>query len=181
MPFLFLRVARLASCNNSRRFVYTSIISRHATPAVSLPAATGRNAVVTYHHPIQRNLSNGPDLKSFMPTRGLPPKRGIPNVQHVVAVSSAKGGVGKSTVAGTQCQTLYSVLLPNGLTYMPPQSIWPCLWRYILPARALASSTWTSLVPRYQNSWASKTSKASLFPLVRSPLASPFLTRRFFW
>jgi ATP-binding protein involved in chromosome partitioning len=31
--------------------------------------------------------------------RGLPPKRPIPNVKHVLLVSSAKGGVGKSTLA----------------------------------------------------------------------------------
>lgn len=31
--------------------------------------------------------------------RGLPEKRPIPNVTKVVAVSSAKGGVGKSTIA----------------------------------------------------------------------------------
>lgn len=35
-----------------------------------------------------------------MPRRGLPPKRGIPNVKKVIAVASGKGGVGKSTVAG---------------------------------------------------------------------------------
>ncbi|EXJ91291.1 hypothetical protein A1O1_04401 [Capronia coronata CBS 617.96] len=31
--------------------------------------------------------------------RGLPPKRRIPHVSHTIAVSSAKGGVGKSTLA----------------------------------------------------------------------------------
>lgn len=31
--------------------------------------------------------------------RGLPQKRAIPNVSHIIAVSSAKGGVGKSTLA----------------------------------------------------------------------------------
>jgi ATP-binding protein involved in chromosome partitioning len=33
--------------------------------------------------------------------RGLPQKRSIKDVKKVVAVSSAKGGVGKSTIAGT--------------------------------------------------------------------------------
>ena len=32
--------------------------------------------------------------------RGLPQKRNIKNVKKVIAVSSAKGGVGKSTIAG---------------------------------------------------------------------------------
>jgi ATP-binding protein involved in chromosome partitioning len=31
--------------------------------------------------------------------RGLPEKRSIPDVRKVIAVSSAKGGVGKSTIA----------------------------------------------------------------------------------
>lgn len=33
--------------------------------------------------------------------RGLPEKRSIKDVNKIVAVSSAKGGVGKSTIAGT--------------------------------------------------------------------------------
>lgn len=41
-----------------------------------------------------------------IPRRGLPAKRRIPNVEKVVAVSSAKGGVGKSTIAGTAYQTI---------------------------------------------------------------------------
>jgi ATP-binding protein involved in chromosome partitioning len=32
--------------------------------------------------------------------RGLPQKRSIKDVRKIVAVSSAKGGVGKSTIAG---------------------------------------------------------------------------------
>jgi ATP-binding protein involved in chromosome partitioning len=32
--------------------------------------------------------------------RGLPQKRSIKDVKKIVAVSSAKGGVGKSTIAG---------------------------------------------------------------------------------
>jgi ATP-binding protein involved in chromosome partitioning len=33
--------------------------------------------------------------------RGLPQKRHIKDVKKVIAISSAKGGVGKSTIAGT--------------------------------------------------------------------------------
>jgi ATP-binding protein involved in chromosome partitioning len=33
--------------------------------------------------------------------RGLPERRAIKDVKKVIAVSSAKGGVGKSTIAGT--------------------------------------------------------------------------------
>lgn len=33
--------------------------------------------------------------------RGLPEKRPITDVKKVIAVSSAKGGVGKSTISGT--------------------------------------------------------------------------------
>lgn len=33
--------------------------------------------------------------------RGLPQKRKIKDVDRVIAVSSAKGGVGKSTIAGS--------------------------------------------------------------------------------
>jgi ATP-binding protein involved in chromosome partitioning len=48
---------------------------------------------------------------SFPRRRGLPQKRAIRDVKKVVAVSSAKGGVGKSTVAGScfpscQCNLL---------------------------------------------------------------------------
>ena len=35
-----------------------------------------------------------------MMKRGLPKKKSIPGVKNVILVSSCKGGVGKSTVAG---------------------------------------------------------------------------------
>jgi Mrp family chromosome partitioning ATPase len=38
--------------------------------------------------------------------RGLPERRKIKDVAKVVAVSSAKGGVGKSTIAGMNCTDL---------------------------------------------------------------------------
>jgi Mrp family chromosome partitioning ATPase len=43
--------------------------------------------------------------------RGLPTKRKIPNVSKIVAVSSAKGGVGKSTIAGPITSIAHRVLL----------------------------------------------------------------------
>lgn len=44
--------------------------------------------------------------------RGLPERRRIKDVKKVIAVSSAKGGVGKSTIAG-RC-SLYPVPVPMG-------------------------------------------------------------------
>ena len=116
LSMLFFRITRLLSCNPNRRFLNISALSRHATPSVSSPtAATRHTRCLTL--PSQRNLGDGPDFKTFMPTKGIPPKRGIPNVKRVVAVSSAKGGVGKSTVAGTQYPTL-------GTLQGPLMTIW---------------------------------------------------------
>jgi NUBPL iron-transfer P-loop NTPase len=44
-----------------------------------------------------------------MPRRGLPPKRSIPHVKKVLAIASGKGGVGKSTVAGSSSLHLYPI------------------------------------------------------------------------
>jgi Mrp family chromosome partitioning ATPase len=46
-----------------------------------------------------------PNLRARM-QRGLPEKRPIKDVKKVIAVSSAKGGVGKSTISGTQPHSL---------------------------------------------------------------------------
>ena len=41
--------------------------------------------------------------------RGLPEKRSLPDVKKIIAVSSAKGGVGKSTISGT-CQCRFHLI-----------------------------------------------------------------------
>lgn len=47
--------------------------------------------------PKRENGGNGPEIPRM--SRGLPVKKRIPNVEKIVLVSSAKGGVGKSTVS----------------------------------------------------------------------------------
>lgn len=61
-------------------------------------------AARAYSHENPLNLPRRPPPPGAAPTigrpqRGLPPKRRIAHVDHVIAVSSAKGGVGKSTIA----------------------------------------------------------------------------------
>jgi predicted GTPase len=48
----------------------------------------------------------------------LPEKRPIANVKHVIAVSSAKGGVGKSTIAGKCCEVLVSALFSLEMEFL---------------------------------------------------------------
>lgn len=43
--------------------------------------------------------------------RGLPAKRSIRGVKHVIAVASGKGGVGKSTTAGNHLFFLKIIIL----------------------------------------------------------------------
>ena len=45
--------------------------------------------------------------------RGLPERRPIKDVRKVIAVSSAKGGVGKSTLAGTLYSTVFVIHADN--------------------------------------------------------------------
>lgn len=49
---------------------------------------------------IYKGLPRSGTPPTFRSRKGLPEKRKIRDVKKVVAVSSAKGGVGKSTVAG---------------------------------------------------------------------------------
>lgn len=43
--------------------------------------------------------------------RGLPKKRPVDGVKHVVVVASGKGGVGKSTTSGINCKSLNEVII----------------------------------------------------------------------
>ncbi|RMZ22915.1 hypothetical protein D0859_13058 [Hortaea werneckii] len=68
--------------------------------------ALGRRAISTsqclrqgHENPLGLPRSGTPPNLAARMKRGLPEKRPIPNVTKIVAVSSAKGGVGKSTVA----------------------------------------------------------------------------------
>ena len=48
LSMLFLRIARLSSCNNSRRFIHISGIFRHVTPPVSSPTTARGRSVLTF-------------------------------------------------------------------------------------------------------------------------------------
>lgn len=50
-----------------------------------------------FHNPLGLPSSNAPSIPRM--TRGLPEKKRINGVKHVVCVASGKGGVGKSTTA----------------------------------------------------------------------------------
>ena len=70
--------------------------------------------------------------------RGLPQKRSIKDVKKVIAVSSAKGGVGKSTIAGTILKMHAAVeydLLTGG------QRTWHC----VSPRKDYDLAFWTQI------------------------------------
>ena len=56
--------------------------------------------------------------------RGLPEKRSIRDVRKVIAVSSAKGGVGKSTIAGKN--EYLSIRAPAPVKLKSPRNSQPC-------------------------------------------------------
>jgi hypothetical protein len=59
------------------------------------------------HHENPLGLPQSGTPPSFPRRRGLPEKRKIRDVKKVIAVSSAKGGVGKSTIAGMKLCLIY--------------------------------------------------------------------------
>lgn len=92
--------AQRAACESRRRMSRTSAVCGHDNP-LGLPRNT--------------------DPPSFPRRRGPPGKRRIPHAQHVVVVSSGKGGVGKSTVAANLAVAL-SLSAPDApaLGPLPP-------------------------------------------------------------
>lgn len=108
------------SCLSKRSFSVSSKVSGHENPLVG-------GYLSIWHHKILPNLKREPLISISIPIfflnlrttntpqglprsgtppnlaarmkRGLPEKRPIANVTKVIAVSSAKGGVGKSTIA----------------------------------------------------------------------------------
>lgn len=95
-----------STCAPMRRRMFSTFRSlQHDNPLVfHLCIFLQMNCLQLYLRLHANDISQGlprsgtpPSLKS---RRGLPQKRKIRDVKKVIAVSSAKGGVGKSTVAG---------------------------------------------------------------------------------
>ena len=76
------------------------------------------------------------DVKIRVDSRVTPnqrPENMLPNVKHVIAVASGKGGVGKSTLSAT---------LAMGLSHLVPR--WVCLMPIFMVHRYLLCSTFMS-------------------------------------
>jgi Mrp family chromosome partitioning ATPase len=94
---------------NARRAIIQEIIRQRIVMRPSTNILTALNRSFTTYPSIlqvpspKTTYSKGLPRTGTIPnlTRGLPAKQRIRNVAKVIAVASAKGGVGKSTVAGT--------------------------------------------------------------------------------
>lgn len=82
-------------------FAVKRTVGIHYLPAMRRCFTTSAR-LLSHDNPLglpRRAPPKGPAPTIPRAQRGLPTKRPIPNVSHIVAVSSAKGGVGKSTLA----------------------------------------------------------------------------------
>ncbi|KAJ3863373.1 P-loop containing nucleoside triphosphate hydrolase protein [Lentinula novae-zelandiae] len=94
-----------------------------------LPAGLWRRRIFTasgsrsHENPLglpSNNTRSLPQIPRRGPiSRGLPPKRKIPNVKRVVLVSSCKGGVGKSTIASMSLISSAAANLAVSLSLLP--------------------------------------------------------------
>jgi ATP-binding protein involved in chromosome partitioning len=84
-----------------RRLIHTTSALHHENPLVSLPPDVIHDRLRDKDTFPTNTPTQGLPQKGSIPRfqRGLPQKRPIRNVSHIIAVSSAKGGVGKSTIA----------------------------------------------------------------------------------
>lgn len=114
-------VARNAVSASARLFATSSRHESHDNPLVSAVClAVIQSGLLGLTLSVSQGLprNNAPPTMPRM-QRGLPQKRKLPGVKKVVVVSSGKGGVGKSSVAGAS-GTVHSY--PNGADRCTPRA-----------------------------------------------------------
>lgn len=106
---LMLRRGRASQCfwlDKSCRSRNAGVFKQTFRFASPFSPSASASALVSTSVSAWASLPAGPGLKEFLPPQKKrpmpppPPRQAIPGVSHIVAVSSGKGGVGKSTVAG---------------------------------------------------------------------------------